>query len=274
MTLFHAMPEKCIQCGICAKECPMRIIEFGDYHSLPQPSADAEELCIRCGHCVAVCPEGAFKHEDMFPEQCPTLNNESRFDIQQMEYLLRSRRSIRSYKKKHVDRKVFKNLVDLARYAPSAHNLQPVRWLIIYDNSEAFRLAGLAVDWMRNILEEKPIIAQRLHIDRILVAWESGIDDILHGGPHVIITHAAKEIPEASSACIIALAYLELAAPSFGLGTCWAGFFNLAANSWPPLIKALGIPKGHSSFGSMIVGFPEYKYSRIPIRNRAKIKWV
>jgi len=69
------------------------------------------------------------------------------------------------------------------------------------------------------------------------------------------------------------LTYLELAAPAFGLGTCWAGYFDVAANLWPPLKNALELPDGHTSFGAMMIGYPKYKYQRMPLRNQAKISW-
>jgi nitroreductase len=52
----------------------------------------------------------------------------------------------------------------------------------------------------------------------------------------------------------IALTYLELAAPAFGLGTCWGGFLNAAANAWSPVQKTLALPEGNTSYGVMMVG--------------------
>ena len=64
-----------------------------------------------------------------------------------------------------------------------------------------------------------------------------------------------------------------MAAPSFGLGTCWAGFFQFAATFWPPLKEALQLPEDHASFGAMMVGYPKYRYQRLPLRNDAQITW-
>jgi len=89
----------------------------------------------------------------------------------------------------------------------------------------------------------------------------------------MIITHASKENRMAPVAATIALAYLELAAPSFGLGACWAGYFNAAAASWPPLQKALTLPEDHISLGAMMVGYPKYNYHRLPPRKEPKIIW-
>jgi hypothetical protein len=58
-----------------------------------------------------------------------------------------------------------------------------------------------------------------------------------------------------------------------GLGACWAGYFNLAANVWPALKDALALPEGHAPFGTMLVGRPTYRYQRLPLRNEPQIIW-
>ena len=87
------------------------------------------------------------------------------------------------------------------------------------------------------------------------------------------VSNAPKDERTAPEACTIALAYLELAAPSFGLGACWAGYFNAAANFWPPMQDALDLPEEHISFGAMMVGYPKFEYQRLPLRNEARILW-
>jgi nitroreductase len=66
---------------------------------------------------------------------------------------------------------------------------------------------------------------------------------------------------------------LDLAAPSFALGTCWAGFLMMAASHWPPLQNALSLPEGYACFGAMMIGYPKYKYQRLPLRKEPDIMW-
>ena len=80
-------------------------------------------------------------------------------------------------------------------------------------------------------------------------------------------------IETAPAACTLAVSYVDLMAQSMGLGTCWAGFFNAAANLWPPMNEALGLPEGHASFGAMMIGYPAFTYARIPLRKEARITW-
>ncbi len=272
-SLFVADQEKCKQDGLCVAECPIGIIEIKDNKSVPIPTKDADELCIHCGHCVSVCPQGAMSHRSMTPGQCPPVRKDWLLSPEQVEHFLRSRRSIRTYNEEPVAREVLTKLIQIARFAPSGSNVQPVRWLVIYDSQEVRRLAGIVVDWMRDLSDKGEPLSKALHMDRIVAAWESGVERICRGAPHVIVAHAPKEERTAPQACTIALAYLELAAPSLGLGACWAGYFSGAANFWPPMQDALDLPEEHVSFGAMMVGYPKFKYQRLPLRNEPQISW-
>lgn len=60
-----------------------------------------------------------------------------------------------------------------------------------------------------------------------------GFDAICLNAPHLIIAHANKTAAFSKYYpvdCATAIAYMELAAPSLGLGTCWNGLFLTAVN--------------------------------------------
>lgn len=117
-------------------------------------------------------------------------------------------------------------------------------------------------------------MAGPLHLDRVVASWEGGEDRVCRSAPHIVVAHAPAASVHAPAASTIALTYLELAAFSMGLGACWAGYFNLAANFYPPLARALALPEGHRCFGAMLVGYPKYTYKRIPLRNEAAVTWL
>ena len=272
MELFTVNRLTCNQDGICAAVCPVGIIDFVA-GSVPVPVAEAEEICIRCGHCVAVCPTGSLSHRDMEVKSCPPIQPELSLSVAQSEQFLRSRRSIRVYRDKPVAQAELAHLIEIARYAPSGHNSQGAEWLVLGDRAELGRLAGIVVDWMRWMQANMEEVAQILHLDRTIARWQAGEDVILRGAPVVIIAHAVKDDRMAPSTSTIALAYLELAAPSLGLGTCWAGYFNAAAATFPPMQEALALPADHQSFGAMMVGYPRFSYHRLPTRNMPNIAW-
>ncbi|MEM2673990.1 MAG: nitroreductase family protein, partial [Candidatus Bathyarchaeia archaeon] len=66
--------------------------------------------------------------------------------------VIRGRRSIRVYLPKIISEEVLLGVVDAARWAPSAHNAQPWRFIIITDLNVKRGLAeAMASDWMRDL---------------------------------------------------------------------------------------------------------------------------
>lgn len=283
--LFRIEKDTCNRDGRCKEVCPVGVIDLLADGS-PNPSADAEEVCIRCGHCLAVCPTGSFYHRDMDKEKCPPVQPALQPTPEQCEYFLRQRRSIRAYKKKPVPRALLQKLVETARYAPSGHNSQKVKWRVFGKREELRTLSGITVDWMRWVIAMLPERAAELHLERRVKQWDDGIDGILRGAPILIVAYGEKEIPALPPGYVpeldnqaapldyaIALTYLELAATGLGLGTCWAGYVYKAANTYPPMHKALGLPGGHQCFGAMMAGYPKFSYKLLPLRNRPDITW-
>ena len=71
----------------------------------------------------------------------------------------------------------------------------------------------------------------------------------------------------------LALSYFELAAPLFGLGTCWAGLLQGAMVSSTEVKAAVELPEGHIHHYPMMVGVPKPNYFRLPERRKPSIHW-
>ena len=69
----------------------------------------------------------------------------------------------------------------------------------------------------------------------------------------------------------IALSYLELAATTVNLGTCWAGLLQGALLGSSELKDALEIPADHPHHFPMMLGYPKAKYFRLPERKASKV---
>jgi nitroreductase/NAD-dependent dihydropyrimidine dehydrogenase PreA subunit len=265
--------QKCKRDGICVAECPLGVIERTDERTMPRPTEDADEFCIKCGHCVAVCPHGALAHRECDPADCQPIRKELSLSQDQIRQFLMSRRSVRNYRDKPVDRDILEKIFHVVRYAPTGHNDQQVKWLVIQDQREVQRFAGMVADWMRYMIKEMPTAIANLHFERVVKRWEGGRDIICRNAPHIIMAYGSSLDPSARSSCLIALAHLELAVRMFGLGACWAGYFHLGAMYWPPMIKEINLPENHEPYGAMMIGYPQFAYHRIPKRNEPAIQW-
>lgn len=273
MSFFAIDSEKCVKDGLCVMDCPMSILQMPDKNQPPVPVTGAESLCIKCGHCVAICPTGAISVADIKPEDCYEIKPEFVPSKEQMEHIIRYRRSIRVYKEEPVEKEKIETILKAAAAGQTGHNSRSVNWLVIHDTAKVKELTAMVADWMRYMIKEQPALAQQLHLDMVVAGYEFGMDPICRKAPHIVIAHAPKSAPTGAIDCSTAMAYLELAAPSWGLGTCWAGFFNIAATFWPPLQKALDLPKGHQIHASALLGTPKLKYRRMPARKDVNIGW-
>lgn len=268
MALISVNKDTCTKCGICATQCNMILFREGAY---PRQLPNSDEYCLRCGHCVAVCPTGALTHKEMPSEQTAKISKKLEISFEQCAQLIRGRRSIRNYLDKAVPKKEIERIIDVARYAPTGHNNQEVRWHVINDRAYMDRLRAIGADWLRWVMKSNPQMAAIFAgIVRML---DMGKDMFLQGAPAVVTAYAEKNNPIAATDCAIALAYFDLAGKCARLGCCWAGFFYMSAGSYPPMKEAVGLPEGCTPYGALMLGYPKYKYARIPARRPARITY-
>ncbi len=251
----------------------MVLITLQDDDGYPSTKPSRETECLVCGHCVAVCPTGSLSHAEVPVEVSPPIKKELRLTEAQAEQFLRSRRSIRSFKDKKVERAKIEKLIEIARYAPSGSNSQTVQWQVYTDRGQIDALASLAIDYLRHVIAESPH-GPYTAVRRLMVrAWDMGIDALLWRAPALIIASAPKRAITGLADVVIALSYLELAAPIVGLGTCWLGLLNDALRSWSPLQEAVDLPADHVHRYPMALGYPKAKYYRLPERRTPNISW-
>ncbi|MHB1419128.1 MAG: nitroreductase family protein [Bacillota bacterium] len=272
MSLITIDESKCKRDGICVDVCPAKVIVIREKGSFPVPTRRADEFCIDCNHCVSVCPTGALALRNMKAEECTPILKELLPSAEQMKHHLTSRRSTRAFKDQPVDREILEGLINTANYAPSGYNKRPVQWLVIEKREDVLYLASQVTEWMRTTTESNPEMAQHWHFDKMPTAWDRGMNLITRNAPHIIVAHAPEDNPLASLDCHIATTFLELAAYSMGLGACWLGFL-LFARDYPTIKEFVDLPAGHGMLGAALVGYPKYRYHRIPLRRKPKITW-
>ena len=264
--------SRCNKDGLCVLECPARIIKMEE--DGPVAVDGAEKLCIRCGHCVAICPEAALSLEFLSPESCRQVDEALSLDARQAEYFLKSRRSIRTYRKKSIPKSELEKIIGIASSAPTGSNRQPVQWIIVHEKEKVQAIATHVVDWLRFMCQKHPETAANFNMESLVRSWEEGVDRICRNAPHLLFAFTARDIGSGKADCDNALAYLELALPAFGLGSCWAGYVTNAVNRWPPLAEFLGVSDDEQIHGALMLGYPKFRYQRIPERNRPLITYL
>ena len=273
MALLTVDAQKCVNDGLCQTACPGFLIEIDD-DGLPRPMPNIENDCVRCGHCVAICPTDALFHAELPQDEFVEIKKELAMGQEAVEQFIKSRRSIRNYLDKPVQREIIERVIDIARFAPTGHNNQDVQYSVFDKGPMLKSIAGGVIDFFKFLVDSKQDQQLPFDLNVLIEGYENGDDVILRGAPVLIVAHGPKLSPMTSISSNIALTTLELAAFGLGLGTCWAGFVMMAAMSgYKPLLNVFALPEDQQFCSAMIVGYPRLKYRKIPVRKKSIIYW-
>ena len=144
--------------------------------------------------------------------------------------VVKTRRSIRSYSPDPIPEDVLERVLEGARMAPSANNVQPWHFLVVQDAARRRQLAQLAAGQM--FVAEAPVVivcCGRRYEDRY--SW-------IKSNMYLVD-------------CAIAIDHLTLAARNEGVGTCWIGAFDHDG-----VRKAVKVPPGYDVIMLLPIGYP------------------
>ena len=181
-----------------------------------------------------------------------------------MRNLFQKRRSIRKYKKKELSDLKIKRILDAARWAPSAHNVQPWRFLIIKKSSIKSKLAkSMAKMW------EKDLLSDGLNRGKRIELIKSSINRFTKSPVLILACLTMKDMNKypdkrrreieyimAIQSVSTAIGNILLATELEELGACW---------SCAPLFckdivrKTLGLTKDIEPQALIILGYPDEK---------------
>ncbi|KYH40084.1 MAG: nitroreductase [Candidatus Bathyarchaeota archaeon B63] len=143
--------------------------------------------------------------------------------------LIRNRRSIRKYSRREVPRDIIARILEAARWAPSAHNAQPWRFIIVTERHLKSELArAMADEWVRDMERDgvPPGIRESLaaaSVERLESAPVLIVCCITMEGMSRYPDRRRQECERIMAAQSLAAAIqnMLLSAYSEGLGACW-----------------------------------------------------
>lgn len=274
MLKFTIDVETCIGCGQCAADCPSMIIDMGT--GIPTIAEDLEQYCIRCMHCLAICSEGSVSILGYGPLDGLPLPPEQPIKPNQLEMLIKGRRSIRNYQDKNLDPVLIDKLLEVAGHAPSGHNDRGVLFTVVDDKGVLFDLREEAIAGLEALIQEDKLPAGMEMFVDVIKAWKkAGTDILFRNAPHLLLVSAHEESAAPLHDCLIALTTFELYAQSHGVGTIWNGLATLTISELvPSLQKTLAIPEDHRIGYAMGFGLPAVNYPRTIDRGRPRVHRV
>ncbi len=150
----------------------------------------------------------------------------------EVQQAIKTRRSVRAYKSIPVPEEKLKKVLEAARLAPSAHNEQERKFVVVKNVKKRKELAEAAFN--QSFIAEAPVV---------IVAVATNPESVLTSGVPVYAVDLA-----------IAVEHMALQAVEEGLGTCWIGAFNQ-----DEVKKVLEIPEECKVVALMPLGFPADK---------------
>ena len=157
--------------------------------------------------------------------------------------IIKERRSVRSFRNDPISQKVLNKIIEAATMAPSAHNSQEYKFVVIREGEKKRALARAS---KQRFIREAPVI---------IAAVSLNPEHIMDSG-----------IPAYPLDIGIALDHLTLAAVEEDLGTCWIGAF-----SQEEVKKILNVPSEYKVVALMPIGYP---YDDPVTKNRKKINEI
>ncbi len=260
---FTIDESRCIQCGECAADCPVSVIDLDQGY--PRIPTQKERHCIQCQHCLAVCPTAALSILGVDPDSVPGLMAPTPDFV---ENLLRGRRSVRRYRPEAVAADVVDRLLRVTAHAPTGKNQRQVRFTVVDDPVAMHAFRERAIEGIRQATITNTLPIGLEYFAKFVEHYEQGRDIIFRGAPHMLVLSAPETSPTPEADPYIAMTYFEIMANALGLGAVWCGFAAWAiARVVPQLRDVLGIPRDHRSLYVMMFGYPDVRYARVTQRD-------
>lgn len=175
---------------------------------------------------------------------------------------IRDRRSVRKYLPMDVSSSALQRILDATRWAPSAHNSQPWRFIVVNDlNSKQMLVEAMAQKWNEDLRKDGTLPKERKSITSASVKRFTDPPTIViacltmeHMDKYPDEKRRKVEYVMAVQSVAAAIQNMLLVAHAEGLGACWfcAPLFCPEA-----VRKILGIPENVHPQALITLGYPD-----------------
>jgi nitroreductase len=159
--------------------------------------------------------------------------------------IIKKRKSIRKYKDKPLPKDVVNSILEAARYAPTARNLQELEYKVITNKALIKQLS----EGISNALKSEGLP---------LKGPPGGRPSCFYEAPLLIIIAAPKENRFSETDAALAVQNIMLYATSIDLGSCFIGMAKLLERD-KKLLKALHISDDRNIAAAVICGYADEK---------------
>lgn len=234
------------------------------------------DTCIACGHCVDVCPTGSVIHSTFPAEKLHTIDYSLLPAPQQVLLLMKSRRSNRAMTTQSVPREMLEQIVEAARYAPTATNAQQLSFTIITEPEQLLQVSDFTIGVFDSLAKKlmNPLVKCLLKpflrdvykyvptFRRLKQQHEAGNDPILRKATALLIFHTPESNRFGCEDANLAYQNASLMAQSLGISQIYMGFVITAIKQEGKgtLARKLGINGKIQAI--MALGIPAFQYPR------------
>lgn len=306
MGVMKADPDKCIQCGLCLDNCPLKAWEEDD---AGVPKMKAEYACFSCYNCMAACQEDAISivetyHVDRgfwatdshpLPAKMPLapldeLGMPDEYNT--IETAVFERRSVRNFEDKPVPESYIRRVLEAGRFAPSAGNCQPWKFIVVTDKALIKEMdEGImgTINMVYNMYNnddqvkslapfvEPPGPGPGMFDPRLAVGGMGAIakkygPPTLNAPCIIMILADERAIGGMQTNVGICGQNMNLVANSLGIKACWVGFVAVIENL-PALKDKLGIKPPWHIISSLVLGYPRFAQEGVVPREYRPVTW-
>ena len=208
-----------------------------------------------------------------------------------IERAVLNRRSVRNFKDKPVPETLIRRVLEAGRFAPSAGNSQPWKFIVVTDKALIDEMnEGMCgvLSMLYNLYKDDEMVkgltagyeaapAPGTYDPRIILGGMGTVAKrnipVLLNAPAVILIACDKRCiggPEINAG--ICGQNMNLVANSLGIKSCWVGFSQVI-NNLPPLKEKLGIEHPWRIVTSLVLGYPRFKQEGMVPREFRPITW-